>query len=69
MQDWIAARGVQMIRHPPYLPDLVPADFFLFPTVKKELAGPALTPGTFKKSSEEAVRTIAKEDFATAFSR
>ena len=69
VQDWIAARGVQMIRHPPYSPDLAPADFFLFPTVKKELAGRTLTPDTFKTSWEGAVRTIAKEGFATAFRR
>ncbi len=37
--DWLAARHVQMLQHPPYLPDLAPADFFLFPKVKKELAG------------------------------
>ena len=67
MQEWIAARGIQMIPHPPYLPDLAPADFFLFPTVKKELAGLTLTPTTFKKSWEGAVRTITEEGFATAF--
>ncbi len=41
--DWLAARRVKMIEHPPYLPDLAPADFFLFPKVKKELAGLTLT--------------------------
>ena len=25
--------------HPPYSPDLAPSDFFLFPKIKKHLAG------------------------------
>ncbi len=55
--------------HPPYLPDLAPVDFFLFPKVKAELAGQKLMLETFKNSWEGFVRSIAKEDFATAFRR
>jgi hypothetical protein len=51
------------------LPDLAPVDFFLFPKVKAELAGQKLTLETFKNSWEGFVRSIAKEDFATAFRR
>ncbi len=29
--NWMAARQFQIIEHPPYSPDLAPADFFLFP--------------------------------------
>ena len=50
VQEWIAARDFQMIDHLPYLPDLAPADFFLFRKIKQELAGLTLTPDTFKKS-------------------
>jgi hypothetical protein len=28
-----------MLEHPPYSPDLVPCDFFLFPLIKKHLKG------------------------------
>jgi uncharacterized membrane protein YccF (DUF307 family) len=35
----LATNGVIEIRHPPYSPGLVPADFFLFPTVKTALKG------------------------------
>jgi hypothetical protein len=48
-------------------PDLTPADFFLFPKVKKELAGLTLTRESFKKDWEEAVRTLSAADFAEAF--
>ena len=31
--------GFELIDHPPYSPDLAPSDYFLFPNVKKHLAG------------------------------
>jgi histone-lysine N-methyltransferase SETMAR len=67
VQEYLAAKGVQMLRHPPYSPDLAPADFFLFPRVKTKLAGLSLKQETFQKSWEGVVRTIPKEDFAAAF--
>ncbi len=69
VQEYLAAKGVKTLRHPPYLPDLAPADFFLFPRVKSELAGLSLKQETFQKSWEGVVRTIQKEDFAAAFRR
>jgi len=66
VKDWIAARGLKMIRQPPCSSSLVLADFLLLPTVKKELAGLTLTPTTFKKSWEGAMKTIAEEGVATA---
>ncbi len=65
--DWLAARRVKMIEHPPYLPDLAPTNFFLFLKVKKELAGLTLTRESFKKDWEGAVRTLSAADFAEVF--
>ena len=31
--------GYELLPHPPYSPDLAPCDFFLFPNLKKSLAG------------------------------
>ncbi|KAJ7317457.1 hypothetical protein JRQ81_003619 [Phrynocephalus forsythii] len=31
--------GYELLQHPPYSPDLVPSDFFLFPEMKKPLHG------------------------------
>jgi histone-lysine N-methyltransferase SETMAR len=67
--DFMAARGIKLIEHPPYSPDLAPADYFLFPRVKKELAGLTMTQDTFKKSWEGAVKSLAAADFAEAFRR
>ena len=34
-----AKLGYELLPHPPYSPDLVPCDFFLFPNLKKSPAG------------------------------
>jgi histone-lysine N-methyltransferase SETMAR len=65
VQDWLVAHDVQVLRHPPYSPDLAPADFFLFRRVKEELAGVC----TLKKEWEGVMRSISAEEFATAFRR
>jgi hypothetical protein len=44
--DWIATRQFQVIQHLPYLSDLSLADFFLYPKMKRELAGLTLTQET-----------------------
>jgi hypothetical protein len=46
----MAARQFQVIQHPLYLPDSMPANFFLFPREKRELAGKTPTKETLKKS-------------------
>jgi histone-lysine N-methyltransferase SETMAR len=69
VQEYLAAKGIKTLRHLPYSPDLAPADFFLFPRVKAELAGLSLKEETFQKSWEGVVRTIPKEDFTAAFRR
>ena len=37
--DFLAKRDIRLIAHPPYSPDLAPADFFLFPKAKELLGG------------------------------
>ncbi|EFN78485.1 Histone-lysine N-methyltransferase SETMAR, partial [Harpegnathos saltator] len=36
--------GYELLPHPPYSPDLAPCDFFLFPNLKKSLAGQKFEP-------------------------
>jgi hypothetical protein len=55
--------------HAPYLQGLAPADYFLFPRVKRELASLTLTQDTFKKEWEGAFWSITAVDFAKAFCR
>jgi hypothetical protein len=65
--NWMAARRFRIIEHPPYSLDLAPADFFLFSSMKRELAGKTLTQETLKKEWEGAVITLSAVDFATSF--
>ncbi len=58
--DFMAARGIKLIEHPPFSPDLAPADYFLFPRIKKELAGFTMTQDTFKKSWEGAAKSLRR---------
>jgi hypothetical protein len=48
--DFLAAKGVKMVPQLLYLPYHTPADFFLFPRAKAELAGLTLMQETFKNT-------------------
>jgi hypothetical protein len=63
--DWMLARQIKLIEHPPYSPDLARTHYFLFPRVKRELAGLTLT-GPFKNEWEGAVQSIAAAYFTEA---
>ena len=39
VKEYLKQKHVTVLPHPPYSPDLAPCDFFLFPKLKKELAG------------------------------
>jgi histone-lysine N-methyltransferase SETMAR len=67
VQAFLAKKSIQVLPHPPYSPDLAPADFFLFPELKRELAGLTLSQDEFKTKWEGVVRTLTKDNFATAF--
>jgi len=69
LKDWMAVKQFQVIEHPLYSPDLAPADFFLFPEIKKQLAGKSLTQQSFKKEWEGAARNLNAYDFSYAFRR
>ncbi len=67
VSDWFNAHGVQRLEHPPYSPDLAPADFFLFRKVKEGLGGKSLDQDTIKNAWEGVTRSITAVDFAAAF--
>ena len=39
MRSYLAKHQTPVVPHPPYSPDLAPADFFLFPKLKTTLKG------------------------------
>ena len=60
-------RVKEVLEHPPYSPDLAPADYFLFPKVKAALAGDYMDETTFKTTWEGAVRQLKEDDFTRSF--
>jgi histone-lysine N-methyltransferase SETMAR len=69
VKEFLAKKNIKLLSHPPYSPDLAPADYFLFPKLKKELAGNTMTQEEFKKEWEGVLRGVSKDEFAKAFVR
>ena len=67
VKEYMDQKGLKVIEHPPYSPDLALADFFLFPKVKSSLAGNTLTAGELKPASEGVTGTLTAADYAGAF--
>ncbi len=58
-KNWLAAKEIQLLPHPPYSPDLAPVDDFLFRKVKEQLAGLHLTQESLRSVWEGVTHTIA----------
>jgi hypothetical protein len=58
VQEFLAKKRIKLLSHPPYSPDLAPADYFLFPQLKKDLAGITMTQEEFKKDWEGVLRGV-----------
>ena len=69
MCNFLTWNNIQLLDHAPYSPDLAPADYSLFPKLKRELAGITMTQEKFKKKWEGVLGTMSKDDFARAFTR
>jgi hypothetical protein len=67
--EFLAKKRTKLLSHPPYSSDLAPDDYFLFPKLKKELAGITMTQEEFKKEWEGVLRKVSREEFAKAFVR
>ncbi len=68
VQEFLAKKkGSNCSPTPTYSSDLAPADYFLFPKLKKELAGINMTQEKFKKEWEGVLRGISREEFAKVF--
>ncbi len=67
IQDGLTAHSVQVLCHPPYSLDLMPADFFLFWCVNDNMAGVSLDQNTLKIEGEGVRRKITTEEFSPTF--
>ncbi len=69
IHKFLAKKHIKVLSHPPYSPDLTPADYFLFPKLKKELGAFTMTQEEFKKEWEGVQRRVSRKEFAKAFVR
>jgi histone-lysine N-methyltransferase SETMAR len=64
VKQFLAQRKVTVLDHPPYSPDLTPADYTLFPKVKSHLKGRFLgSVSDIQKAVTRTLNIIAKDDF------
>ena len=69
VMEFLASKEVKVLGHPPYSPDLAPADFWLFVKCKTMLGGTAITGHTIRHAWERLVRTLPTEEFRATFVR
>jgi len=67
VQVWLDARGIQVILHILYSPELTSAHFFLFTMLKKELTDCTLMPMTIKTTLYGVNWSVATKEYAVAF--
>jgi hypothetical protein len=67
VEESMVAKGVNTIPWPPYSLDIIPANFFLFPRVKSEMAGLLLSQDSFQTSWVGVMQAIAKDEFANPY--
>jgi len=64
VKQFLAQRKVTVFDHPPYSPDLVPADYFLLPKVKSNLKRRFFDSiSDTQKAVTSTLNTIEKDDF------
>ena len=61
--DYLTKMGIKTVPHPPYSPDLVPCDFWLFP----KLRGCRYETIEMKEALTKVIDTLTQEDFHEAF--
>ena len=64
--DYLTKMGIKTVSHPPYTPDLVPCDFWLFP----KLRGCRYeTIEEMKEAVTKVIDTLTQEDFHVALQK
>jgi len=64
VKQFLAQRKVTVLEHPPHLPDLAHADYFLFQKVKSHLKGCLFDSiSHIQKAVTSTLNTTAKDDF------
>jgi len=68
VHQFLAQRGVPVLDHPPYSPDLAPANFFLFPHLKSIMKGASFADmAAIQERVTAVLQSILTEAFADNF--
>jgi len=70
VHQFLTQRGVPVLDHPPYPPDLAPAEFFLFPRLKSIMKGASFADvAAIQESVTAVLRSIPKEALAASLQK
>jgi hypothetical protein len=69
VQDYLAAMNMKTISQSPYSPVMAPADYFLYTSMKAELADISVAQEPFHKAWDGVLSTISEDGFVTALRR
>jgi hypothetical protein len=62
--EFVTKNNMVIVPHPPYLPDLAPCDFALFPKLKTKMKGRRFeTVSDIQRESEAVLDSIEESDF------
>ena len=64
--DYLTKMGIKTVPHLPYIPDLAPCDFWLFPKLRAYRFD---TIEEMKETVTKTIDTLTQEDFHGAFQR
>jgi hypothetical protein len=70
VKQFLANKNITVMEHPPYLPDLAPCDFYLFPKIKSVLKGTHfLSVEDVKVKTTEILNSLTENDMQNCFER
>jgi len=68
VREFLAKNAITKMDHPPYLPDLAPCDFWLFPKLKNSLKGQRFAdPSDIQRNVKMILRGVPENDFQDCF--
>jgi len=68
VREFLAKNSITKMHHPPYLPDITPCDFWLFPKLKNALKGQRFVDlSDIQRNVKTLLRGIPENDFQDCF--
>jgi transposase len=68
VKQFLANKNISVLQHPPYLPDLAPCNFYLFPKIKSVLKGTQfVSVEHVKAKTAEILNSLTEHDLWNCF--